>query len=173
MTPMSYHLAQINVARLRAPIADPVNRDFVDSVDRVNAVAEAQPGFVWRPVGDSGNAPDIRVGDDPNLIVHISVRTYLEALAAFVYRTPAYREIMRRRREWFDRREVFMALWWVPARHRPTVTEGMARLDRLARLGPTAEALLCTRPFPAPDAPLVSPLLDQCAKSVVAVLRRR
>lgn len=163
MTPTSYHLAQINMARLREPIADPVNRDFVDSLDRVNAVAEAQPGFVWRLVGDGSNATDIRVGDDPNLIVNISVRTNLETLAAFVYRTPAHRETMRRRREWFDRRDVFMALWWVPAGHRPTVAEGMARLGRLARLGPTAEALLFTRPFPAPDAPLVVPLLDQCA----------
>lgn len=160
---MAYHLAQINVARFRVPMADPVNRDFVDSLDRVNAVAEAQPGFVWRLVGDGGNATDIRVGIDPNLIVNLSVWADLEALAGFVYRSPAHREIMRRRREWFDRMDVFMALWWVPVGHRPTAAEGMARLDRLARLGPTAEAFLFTRPFPAPGAPAVVPVLDQCA----------
>jgi hypothetical protein len=44
------------------------------------------------------------------------------------------------------------------------VAEAMARLDLLARMGPTADAFTFKNPFPAPDAadrPL--PILDECA----------
>ena len=36
---------------------------------------------------------------------------------------------MRRRREWFEVYEsAYMALWWVPAGHRPTIEEAKERL---------------------------------------------
>jgi len=55
-----YHLAQINVGRLRAPVDDPLIRDFRDNLDRINAIADAAPGFVWRLVGEGNNATDIQ-----------------------------------------------------------------------------------------------------------------
>ncbi len=148
---MSCHLAQINIARFLLPVADPANADFVANLDRVNQLAEVQPGFVWRLVGEINNPTDSQPFGDPRLAVNLSVWTDLESLVTFVYRDAAHRDIMRRRREWFDRMEFYMALWWVPAGHIPTVEEGKARIDLLARVGPTAEAFLFKPPFPAPS----------------------
>jgi hypothetical protein len=80
----------------------------------------------------------------------MSVWTDLDALANFVYRNDGHREIMRRRKEWFDRMEFHLALWWVAAGHRPTVAEGKERLELLSRVGPSAHAFLFNKPFPAP-----------------------
>lgn len=160
---MQYHLAQINIARFRLPMADPANAVFVGNLDRVNAIAEAQPDFVWRLKGDGNNALDIQAFDDPNMVINMSVWTDLDALAAFVYRNMDHREIMRRRREWFERIENYMALWWIPAGHIPSAAEGKARLDLLARRGPTPEAFVFPQPFPPPDAEPVAPVLDRCA----------
>lgn len=158
-----HHLAQLNIGRLKAPIDDPLIADFAGALDRINALAETQPGFVWRLVGDGGDATDIRADPaDPNLIVNMSVWTGLEALAAFVYRSD-HRDVMRRRREWFEPMEIFMCLWWVPVGHTPTVDEAMARLARLAAEGPTAEAFTFRDPFPAPGGEAVASVLDTCA----------
>lgn len=158
-----YHLAQINVGRLRAPVDHPMIADFAASLDRINALADETPGFVWRLVGEGNNATDIQPRpDDPLFAVNMSTWTDLDALAGFVYRT-AHRDIMRRRREWFEAMETYMCLWWVPAGHRPTPAEGLARLEALERLGPTAEAFTFRHPFPAPGATPVAPVLDKCA----------
>jgi len=160
---MQYQLAEINIATFRVPMADPVNADFIANLDRVNALAEGAPGFVWRLVGEGNNALDIQAFDNPNTAVNMSVWTDLDALAKFVYRNEGHREIMRRRKEWFDRMEIHMALWWVAKGHRPTIAEGKERLETLSRVGPSAQAFLFNKPFPAPDAVAVPPRLDQLA----------
>ena len=147
---MQYQLAEINIATFRAPMNDPVNANFIANLDRVNAAADRAPGFVWRLVGEGSNAIDIQAFDNPNTKVNISVWTDLDALAKFVYRNEAHREIMRRRKEWFDRMEFHFALWWIAAGHRPTVTEGKARLETLSRVGPSAHAFLFNVPFRPP-----------------------
>lgn len=138
---MSWHLAQINVARFIVPQDDPANADFMAALDHVNAMADAAPGFVWRLVGAGGDATDL-VPDaaDTNLIANMSVWTDVGALRAFVYEQPDHLAVMRRRRDWFDKMDVFMALWWVPVGHIPTLAEGMARIAHLAAHGPTAQA---------------------------------
>lgn len=161
--PRNHHLAQINIARFRVPMADPANTDFIAALDRVNAVAESTPGFVWRLVGEGGDATDIRAFDDPDIIVNMSTWTDVEALAGFTYRDPAHLEIMRRRREWFERMEFFMALWWVPAGHRPTPAEGKARLELLRRQGAGEQAFTFAQPFGPPGTGQAAPLLDRCA----------
>jgi hypothetical protein len=161
---MEHHLAQINIGRFRRPLDDPANADFMAALDRVNALADAHPGFVWRLVGEGSSAIDVRAFDDPQMAVNMSVWTDLESLADFAYRHPEHRAIMRRRREWFERMDTYMALWWVPAGHIPTVAEGKERLATLAHRGSTAEAFLFHRPFPAPGATTaVDPVLDECA----------
>ncbi|MDB5468485.1 MAG: hypothetical protein JWR84_45 [Caulobacter sp.] len=158
-----FHLAQINVGRLLAPVDHPRIADFVANLDRINALADGLPGFVWRLKGEGDNATDLRpVEDDPMLAINMSTWEGLDDLAAFVYRS-GHREIMRRRAEWFAPMEVFMTLWWVPAGHRPTPAEGLARLAAFGRLGPTAEAFSFRYPFPAPDAVAIDPILDECA----------
>src|SRR5689334_7894109 len=100
---MQYQLAEINIATFRVPIADPVNADFIANLDRVNALAESAPGFVWRLVGDGNNALDLQALDNPHTAINVSVWRDLDALANFVYRNDEHRQITRRRREWFDR----------------------------------------------------------------------
>ena len=158
-----HHLAQINIGRFRASKDDPANADFMNALDHVNALAEASPGFIWRLTGEGNNAVDVEVTDDPNLAVNMSVWESLDALAAFAYRNPDHRAVMRRRREWFDEMAVYMALWWVPAGHRPTVEEGLRRLAILEANGPSPEAFLFASPFPAPGGgDPVAPVLEAC-----------
>ena len=160
---MSYHLAQINIAKFRLPMAHPLNAGFISNLDRVNAIAEAQPGFVWRLTGEGNNALDLRAYDDPDIAVNMSVWSDIDALTAFVYRSDVHREIMRRRREWFDQLDFFMALWWIPVGHRPSVTEGVSRLELLAQRGPTRDAFVFKQPFPPPGGASIAPVLDECA----------
>jgi Domain of unknown function (DUF3291) len=150
-----YDLAQVNVARLRAPLDSPDLAGFVAALDPVNALADAAPGFVWRLQTEDGDATAFRAFDDDNLLVNLTVWESIEALAEFVYRS-AHVAVMRRRGEWFDRMaEAYLALWWVPAGTVPTVGDAEARLAHLRRHGPTAEAFTLRAPFPAPGGPSV------------------
>ncbi len=80
----------------------------------------------------------------------MSVWTDADALFAYVYRS-AHTQVMAQRRQWFDRSDAsYQALWWVPAGTRPTIEEGLARLWRLDRFGPTDQAFTFKSRFPAP-----------------------
>ena len=158
-----FHLAEVNIGRLLQPVDHPQIADFVANLDRINALAEDQPGFVWRLTGDGNDATDLKPDPTDDLLaINLSVWTDIESLGAFVYRT-AHRDIMRRRREWFEAMEVYMALWWVPVGHTPTIAEAMARIALLRQMGPTADAFTFRHPFPAPDATAITPVLDECA----------
>ncbi len=146
-----WHLAQVNVGRLAAPKGDRRVAPFFAALDRVNALAETSPGFVWRLQDEGGNATDIKPTSDPLFIVNLSVWRDAESLFAFVYRS-AHAPEMARRREYFERFEgAYQALWWVPAGHIPGVDEALSRLWRLDRYGPTPEAFTFKARFPAPD----------------------
>jgi len=125
-----YHLAQLNIGNLAAPLDSPQLKDFVDNLDRINAVAEGSPGFVWRLVGDGNDATSLRpLGD--NVLVNMSVWRDVASLKDYVYRS-AHTQIMKRRREFFTRMsEANMVLWWVPVGHQPTIAEAVARLNLL------------------------------------------
>ena len=87
-----WHLAQLNVARLRHPIDAPETADFVANLDPINAIADAAPGFVWRLQDDSGNATSFHPEPDPLFIVNLSVWESIAALEDFVRRTAARRD---------------------------------------------------------------------------------
>lgn len=158
-----YELAQLNVARLRAPLDSPMLADFVGALGRINALADGAPGFVWRLQDDAGDATSFRpAGED--VLVNMSVWKDAESLNAFVYRSD-HAGVMRRRREWFERMDLYLVLWWVPQGHRPTVEEALERLEHLRAHGPTPQAFSMGKLFPAPDAPPaseVSSLDDAC-----------
>jgi heme-degrading monooxygenase HmoA len=147
-----FHLAQVNLARPLEPLDSELLQEFVESLDPVNAVADRSPGFVWRLQTEEGNATSVPVFDDDSMIVNMSVWESMEALRAFVYTSPAHLSVMRRRREWFERMEVHMALWWVPAGHLPTVGEAEERLTLLRAIGPSPDAFIFRRHFPPPAA---------------------
>ena len=135
------HLAQINVSRLRAPEGDPQVADFFDNLDRINAIAEASDGFLWRLVDEDGaDATGIAVGGDPLSLLNMSVWRDAASLATYVYRTD-HAEVMRERARFFVPQEgPFQALWFVEARHRPTPEEGLGKLAHLRENGPIQEA---------------------------------
>jgi len=148
----SHQLAQLNIARLKAPLDSPELKDFVDNLDRINALAESSPGFVWRLTGDGNDATALRpMGED--IIVNMSVWRDVESLKDYTYRS-AHVEILKRKREWFTRMaEAHFALWWVVAGHRPTLAEAASRLAVLREKGPSPVAFTFTSAFAAPDAP--------------------
>ncbi len=152
MSEHRYHLAQVNVARMRAPLEDPLMQGFVDRLEPINAIADQAPGFVWRLQGEEGNATAVRAFEDERLIINMSVWTSIESLRAYVYRS-GHTEPLRRRQEWFEEMEgPTSVLWWVPAGHIPTAVEAREALDRLCEQGPTAAAFTFKAPFPVPDA---------------------
>ena len=69
----AWHLAQINIGKLAAPAGDPRVQPFFDALDRVNGIADAAPGFVWRLQDETGNAMSISYAPDPLLAVNMSV----------------------------------------------------------------------------------------------------
>lgn len=146
----AYHLAQVNIAVPRAPVDSPLLADFVAALDPINALADKSPGFVWRLQTEDGNATAIRAFDDEQIMVNLSVWESIEALGDYVYRS-AHIDVMRRRREWFEHLDLYLALWWVPAGHIPTVAEAEGRLTHLRDHGPGPFAFTFRRPFPSPD----------------------
>jgi hypothetical protein len=162
-----HHLAQLNVGVATAPLDSAIMADFMNNLDRINALAESAPGFVWRLAGDNNNATALRPIDDRTM-VNMSVWTDAQSLSAFVFRT-AHVEFMRRRREWFERMaEAYLVLWWVPAGHIPTTDEAVTRLAHLREHGATPYAFNFRSVFPPPDATQAaepSPIDDTCPAS--------
>ncbi|MFG1667542.1 DUF3291 domain-containing protein [Streptomyces sp. Y7] len=144
----AFALAQVNIGRLKAPLDSPQLKDFIDHLDPVNADAEAADGFVWRLQSDSGDATDVSVFGDEWLIINLTMWRDTNALTAYMYQG-RHREMLARRREWFERvQEAMTALWWVPAGHRPTVAEAESRLLHLRTNGPTPYAFTLRTSFP-------------------------
>ena len=150
---MSAHqLAQLNIGVIMGAMESPLMADFAANLERINALAEATPGFVWRLQTEQGDATAIRPFENENMLVNMSVWRDVESLNRYVY-TSAHVELMRRRREWFERMdEAFLVLWWVPAGHVPSVDEALERLALLRAQGPTARAFTFRHGFPPPDA---------------------
>jgi len=150
-----YELAQLNIAMMKEPLDSPRMADFVANLERINALAESSPGFVWRLETEEGDATALRPLGDSTL-VNMSVWKDVASLNHYVYKT-AHVEIMRRRKEWFDRMsEAHMVLWWVPQGHRPSVVQAIERLQLLRTQGPGPDAFTFRHAFPPPDAQAAS-----------------
>ena len=145
-------IAQLNVARMLAPLDSATMAEFVAALGPVNAAADDSPGFVWRLVGAEGaDATAIRIGNDDLLLVNLSVWSSAEDLAAFVFREQGHADALRRRREWFDRSDLpGTVLWWVPDGHTPSVAAAWLRLRHLREHGSTPYAFGLRLPVPAP-----------------------
>ena len=131
------HLAQVNIGRMRAPLDDPAMHGFMSRLDEINALADRSDGFVWRLQGADGNNTYLRPYEDERIIVNMSVWESVEQLRAYTYNT-AHAELLKHRREWFEKFDrVFLALWWIPAGHIPSMEEAKQRLASLDEHGPT------------------------------------
>src|SRR5215472_7892170 len=117
---MSYHLAQINIGRLIAPIDDPKIAEFVAQLEPINALADKARGFVWRLQSASGNATDITYDERDRA-------KWFEKMDKPVY-----------------------CLWWIPAGHIPTVAEGRERLEHYQQYGATPFSFWFSQHFPQP-----------------------
>ena len=143
-----WHLAQLNIGRVRAPMTDPLMAGFVAELESVNALADSAPGFIWRLQTEAGDATAIRPYDDDTILINMSVWETVEALKAYVYRTH-HVDVMRQREKWFERLDTyFIALWWVPAGTIPTVLEAKLRLDHLRQYGESPYAFSFKKVFP-------------------------
>ena len=146
---MEFQLAQINIARLIAPLDDPRIAGFVSQLEPINALAEVAPGFVWRLKSDTGNATDIVYSDDPFVIVNMSVWESVDALKDYAY-SSKHVQVYRERARWFEKpAKPNYCIWWVPAGHLPTVAEGRERLAHYQEHGATPYSFWFSQRFPA------------------------
>lgn len=149
MTP-SWHIAQINVARMLQPLEHPSMQGFVDRLDDINALAEGSLGYVWRLQDESGDATGIRTFGE-EFIVNMSVWQSIEALFDFTYKS-AHSGVFKMRKDWFEMpAQAHLAIWWQPAGEVPTPEEGRERLEHLRAHGPSVRAFTLKRRFPAPE----------------------
>ncbi len=137
---MDVQLTQTNVAKMRAPTDDPIMAEFMANLAPIIALADAAPGFVWRLQTDDGNATSLQVFDATLIIVNMSVRTSVEALKGYVYKS-RHVDFMRRRKAWFEKYVgMHFALWWVPSEHVPDTVEAKGRLEHRNLYGDTKRA---------------------------------
>src|SRR5580698_5788322 len=86
-TMSQFELAQLNVGIIRGPMDSPIMAEFAANLDRINALADGSPGFVWRLQTEAGDATAIRPFENENNLVNMSVWRNLESLRQFVYRS--------------------------------------------------------------------------------------
>lgn len=142
-------LAQLNIAQAKYPLEDARMKEFTDNLEPINAIAEASEGFVWRLIGESGNATDIQAFSDPNIIVNMSVWSSIESLKDFMFKTH-HRDYLRRKQEWFNNIEnANYVLWWVEDGTIPCVDDGIVRLEHLRSYGDSPYAFSFKVPFSA------------------------
>ena len=146
-----YQLAQINIAKMKGEdINAPIMKDFVENIDRINQLAEASPGFVWRLKDEEDNALSINPFPDNSLLINVSVWTDVEHLKQYVYQS-MHAEIMQRKREWFHHFKGFhYALWWTKAGEYPSAEEAAKKLSQLQAKGPNQEVFTFNTAYPPP-----------------------
>lgn len=161
-----YHLAQLNIAKMKFAIESPEMLDFVNSLDEINALADNSPGFIWRLCSDDGDTTSIDCFGCDRL-VNMSVWKDVQSLHDYVYKT-SHAKIMSRRRQWFDRiLEVYTVLWWLPAGAKPSLQQAKEKLELLNNNGPDHNAFTFKKTFPAPNvnhATSNDALKDLCSK---------
>ncbi|QMU57807.1 MAG: DUF3291 domain-containing protein [Boseongicola sp.] len=140
---MTHHLAELNIGRLVAPTDDPKVVDFMSALDRINGLGKRMPGFVWMMEGSgepgTGNTENA-IGDDPQFVANLTVWENVETLENFVWST-VHKQFYDRRQEWFEvLGDMHFVMWWVPEGHRPTLEEGLERLELLKFNGNSPEA---------------------------------
>lgn len=127
--------------------------EFVSSLDPINSIAEATPGFVWRLEDDDGGSSsyvDIPGNDDPLLIINYSIWEDVDSLKHFMHKS-GHVAYLRRRGEWFEKSELPMSVaWWVEQDTIPGVDVAYRKVLQLQREGPSESAFTVAKPWPKP-----------------------
>ena len=130
-------IAQVNIAKMKAPMDSPIMVDFVNNLDHINDIAEKSPGFVWRLKVDTNNATSIKIFDDEFLLVNMSVWDNMDHLFEYVYNS-MHGEILKRKKEWFHKMgEMHMAIWYIKNHKYPLESEARERLKYIRKYGET------------------------------------
>ncbi len=146
-----YQVAQLNIVTMKESLESPSMVDFVTNLDRIYALAEHSPGFVWRLKDEAEEAAGMRLFGE-GILINMSVWDNIETLYDYVFKS-AHVDMWRRRREWFvPMTEAYAVLWWVPAGQYPSVAEAAEKLRQLRQEGPTQQAFTLREAFAAPDA---------------------
>ena len=121
-------------------------RGMAERFGEMNRLAESSKGFIWKFEGEvSGEDSKIwqtylGVSDMHRLFYNMSIWESVEDLKGYAYQT-AHVQMLKRKEDWMDHFEkTQLALWWVPAGHRPSVSESFERLMALERDGASAFA---------------------------------
>lgn len=132
---MHWQLAQLNIARMKAPLDDTRLGGFAEGIDAVNQLAEGSEGCVWRLQGEGGDATDQSPFDDSSILVNLSVWESIESLKNYAYKSE-HRHFIEARRDWFEDFDgLHQVLWWVPRGVEPSSLEAKMRLALLQRGG--------------------------------------
>jgi Domain of unknown function (DUF3291) len=135
MTNETYHLAQVNIASMVAPIDSETMAGFVARLDEINALADGYEGFVWRLQTEDGDATALRPYEDDRIIVNMSVWESIDALFDFTYKS-THLELLKSRWDWFEHmKEFHMCMWWIPAGTIPTTDDAKHRLAHISQNG--------------------------------------
>jgi hypothetical protein len=147
---MNFHLAQVNIAIAKYSSDDPEFSGFVDNLDRIYALAESTPGFVWRHVTVNEDAEAKAIYAADSMIFNMSVWESYEAMHDFIYKSD-HVDILRQRAKWFvPQDKPTMALWWQESGSIPSILESNHRLGLLAQNGPTQDAFTFRKFVEAP-----------------------
>jgi hypothetical protein len=153
-----YKLAQVNIAKRLAPMDDPIMQDFVNNLDRINALADNHDGFVWRLKDEDKDLAEAVFKDD-TLIINMSVWDTIESLFDYTYKSD-HVEIFKRKKEWFSKMKMMhMAFWYIPEGYEPTFQDAKDRLDYIDKHGDTPYAFGFKKKFSIEDAINYNPIL--------------
>lgn len=140
MSDIKYHLAQANIAKMLAPLDDPLMDGFTKQLEYINRIADISPGFIWRFQTEEGDATALRPFDDETILFNMSVWESAEALHQYVYRSN-HNKPLKDRKQWFvPTGKPALVMWWIVAGTIPTPADALERIDTLEKLGPSAEA---------------------------------
>lgn len=147
---MSLKLAQLNLAKMTMPVDHPEMADFVNNLDKINALADKSPGFIWRYTEEDYSVSEAVFG--PNMLVNMSVWEGIEDLTDFTYKSP-HLAIYKRRKEWFAKMDSpHMVCWFVKEGHIPSLEEAKERIGYLEAHGETPYAFTFRKQFSIEEA---------------------
>ena len=144
------HLAQVNIAKRLALLDDPIMQDFINNLDKINAIADSSDGFIWR-LKDEDKDEAVNVFHDDSLVINMSVWEDLDSLFNYTYNS-GHIEVFKRKKEWFSKMKMMhMAFWYVPEGYKPTFQDAKNRLNYLNAFGETPYAFSFKSKFTVED----------------------